>query len=53
MSNFHEVMRGGCKVGLRSGSFLGQHMNPVRSARRAAVKAAGGIRQFKRAQCAK
>ena len=29
-----------------------QYLNPVRNARRAAIKAAGGIRQFKRARAA-
>lgn len=28
--------------------FLGVHTNPKKNARRAAIKAAGGIRQFKR-----
>lgn len=32
------------------GYWLGQHLNPARAQRRAAIKAAGGIRQFKRQQ---
>ena len=49
MKNFHETMRGGSRVGKGWGLFLGQHTNPVRAARRRAIKAAGGIRQFKKA----
>ncbi len=48
MLNFSQTMRDGSCY--RGGSlfFTGQHTNPMRAARRAAVKAAGGIRQFKK-----
>lgn len=54
MSNFHETMRAGSHTDritnwLVSG-WYGQHTNPVRAERRAAVKAAGGIRALKKAR---
>jgi hypothetical protein len=47
---FHQMMRRGCTTRHGSWGFTGQHTNPVRNARRAAIKKAGGIRQFKRQQ---
>jgi len=44
---FHQVMRRGHR---RSPKNYWQAINPVRNARRAAIKKAGGIRQFKRQQ---
>jgi hypothetical protein len=49
--NFHQTMRSGSNSGAgRSflNGFAGQHTNPIRAARRKAIKEAGGIRQFKR-----
>jgi hypothetical protein len=55
MKNFHETMRAGSKTGnpmrqLGIVTWLGQRTNHVRAERRRAIKAAGGIRQHKKAQ---
>ncbi len=50
MGVFHEMMAAGSRVGKGWGLFLGQHTNPVRAVRRKSIKAAGGIRQFKKAR---
>ena len=50
MGEFFNYYRGGSTVAKVHGwwpAFTGQHTNARRNARRAKIKAAGGIRQFK------
>lgn len=49
MGAFYDTMQLGGKVGRPGRLFHGQHTNEVRARRRRAIKAAGGIRQFKKA----
>lgn len=59
MRNFHEIMRAGSRYdgkveprhffnSMTRMGWTGQHTNKTRAYRRAAIKAAGGIRQFKK-----
>ncbi len=42
---FNDTMRAGSQGG---GGWLGQHTNAIRAVRRRQIKAAGGIRQYKK-----